>query len=103
MSENVIERAMGRTCAVHNHREDVPLERHHVWPLGHLGPDVPANIVTLCANAHGSVHSLLDQARKVGGVDKVPWLVRRRYGRRVRRVAEAGYQAITTGVVVPLS
>jgi hypothetical protein len=46
--------AMGRRCAAHNHREDVPLEVHHVWPTGKGGPDVAWNRVTVCANAHGA-------------------------------------------------
>lgn len=93
--------AMGRTCWCHRHRHDVPLERHHVWPLGHSGPDAKPNIVVVCANGHGSVHSLLDRMLKAQTAS-LPWTVRRRYGRRVRRLAVAGYEAIVTqSIVVP--
>ena len=80
---------MGTACAVHRHRELVPLHVHHVQPLGLGGADVAANEVTLCANGHYSVHALLD-ALLAG---PVPWRVRRRYGLRVRALAERGYRA----------
>lgn len=90
---------MGRTCWCHRHREDVPLEVHHVWPVGSGGPNVAANKVTICANAHSSVHDLL--LRMLKSADgTVPWLVRRRYGRKVRALATAGYTAIQTKTVV---
>lgn len=90
---------MGRTCWAHHHREQVPLEVHHVWPKGAGGPDVAANKVTICANAHSSCHDLLLKMLKAGTV-KPPWLVRRLYGRKVRRLAVAGYTAIQTRTVV---
>jgi 5-methylcytosine-specific restriction endonuclease McrA len=43
-------------CAVHKHRDDVPLHRHHVWPLYADGPDTEDNIVLLCPTAHAEVH-----------------------------------------------
>jgi hypothetical protein len=88
---------MGQTCWAHRHRELVPVEVHHVWPLGAHGPNVAANKVTLCANAHSSVHDLLLKMLKTGG--QVPWATRRLYGRKVRRVAAAGYTAIQTKTV----
>ncbi len=90
MPDDIPQRAMGRSCAVHVHRSLVPLEVHHVWPLGYGGPDVAANKVTLCSNGHSAVHDLL--ARMLKG--SVPWTVRRRYGWRTRRVAARGYDAI---------
>jgi hypothetical protein len=87
-------RAMGRTCAAHRHREDVPIEVHHIWPLGAGGPDTRANRIALCANAHGSVHFLLDRANKLGGYPNVPWSYRRRFGPAVRKLAERGWTAI---------
>jgi hypothetical protein len=85
---------MDTTCQVHRHRELVPIERHHIWPLGDGGPDVESNKVTVCANGHYSIHSLIDLMRKAGG--RVPWTVRRRYGGGVRRYAQQGYDAIQT-------
>lgn len=91
--------AMGRNCWAHRHREDVPLEVHHVWPLGNGGPNVKPNKVTICSNAHSAGHDLLDKMLKAGTAD-LPWKVRRRYGYRVRRIAAAGFKAITTRTVV---
>jgi hypothetical protein len=89
---------MGRVeCVAHRHRELVPIEQHHVWPLGRGGPDVPANIVMVCENAHGSIHSLLDLLLKSSG--SVPWTTRRRYGRKVRELAVKGFEAIRSGKV----
>lgn len=82
--------AMGTTCAAHNHRELVPLERHHVWPLGEGGPDTSANIAVVCSNAHSATHDLLAKMLK----GPVPWTVRRRYGLRVRGLAKRGYDQI---------
>jgi hypothetical protein len=87
--------AMGRDCAAHKHREDVPLEVHHVHPVGDGGPNVKTNRVSVCSNAHGAIHDLLDKGRKVaGGPNALPWLVRIRYGRGVRKLAQAGWDAI---------
>ena len=91
--------AMGTTCWAHRHRELVPIERHHVWPLGENGPNSKDNIVDLCANAHSATHDLLGKMLKAHTAD-LPWTVRRRYGRKVRRLAEAGYLAILTRAVV---
>jgi hypothetical protein len=92
-------RTMGRTCWAHHHREQVPLEVHHVWPVGANGPNVAANRVTICANAHSSVHDLLLKMLKADTTN-LPWLVRRLYGRKVRRLAVAGFQAIKTKTVI---
>lgn len=85
---------MGYTCVAHHHRALVPIEVHHVWPLGKGGPDVEANRVPLCANAHGAVHYLLDAALKAGNMDRVPWSYKRRFGTEVRRLALLGWQRI---------
>ena len=90
--------AMGTSCWAHHHRELVPIEVHHVWPVGDGGPNVAFNKIPLCSNAHSAAHDLLDKLRK----GNVPWTVRRRYGRKVRRVAEAGYTAIAERRIVPL-
>lgn len=83
---------MGETCAVHRHRELVPLHRHHVLPQEFDGPDSSDNMITVCANGHYSIHAMLDLLKKNDGV--VPWIVRRRYGRKVRQFAERGYREI---------
>lgn len=83
--------AMGRTCAVHKHREDVPIVIHHIWPKGKKGPDVGWNKIALCANAHGSVHDYMLKIDKAKSPKAVPWRVRRRYGYRVRQLAERGW------------
>ncbi len=85
---------MGRDCAVHRHREDVPLEVHHIWPMGDGGPDKAHNRVRLCANAHGAIHDLIDKGRKVKGPGNLPWLLKRRYGRKVRQLAATGWAFI---------
>ena len=94
-------KAMGTDCYAHHHRELVPLEVHHVWPLGERGPNVAANKVSICSNAHSSAHDLLAKMLKAPD-GLVPWPVRRRYGARVRRIAQAGYEAIRRGEVVSL-
>lgn len=84
--------ARGFTCGAHVHRYLVPVESHHVWPLGYHGPDVPENREKLCANAHGDAHYLLERMLKLGG--PVPWEERRTYGVGVRAVAERGFVAV---------
>lgn len=90
---------MGRACWAHRHRDDVPMELHHVWPKGNGGPDAKPNRVMLCSNAHSSTHDLLTKMLRAG-TPGLPWAIRRRYGRRVRRLAAAGFQAITTHAIV---
>lgn len=104
--------AMGRNCYAHRHRDDVPIEVHHVWPLGNGGPDRAANRIPLCSNAHSAVHDYLTRllkAHPAGAITipaprppSLPWRVRMRYGRKVRRVAEAGFAAIHSRTVQPL-
>jgi hypothetical protein len=80
---------MGQDCACHAHRELVPTERHHVWPLGMGGPDIEGNKITVCANAHYSIHAFLDLLVKGDG--QVSVYEARRYGAKVRRYARSGY------------
>lgn len=50
---------LGRECLVHpGHDEPVPIEWHHVRPRPRGGGDRQA--VSVCANAHGRIHALLD-------------------------------------------
>jgi len=89
-------RAMGRDCAVHvSHRHHVPIEIHHVWPKGSGGPDIPANRIPLCANAHGAIHDLLRQVVRANGLKNVPWPHRRLYGLAVVEYAARAWWAIT--------
>lgn len=80
---------MGMRCQVHKHRSMVPLEVHHIWPLGDGGPDVAANKITVCANAHYSTHALLDLYRKTDG--QVAWEIRREFGTKIRALALQGW------------
>lgn len=82
---------MGRTCAVHRHRDDVPLEVHHIWPRGRGGADVAINRVTVCANGHSAIHELLTRIERAGTYKAVPWRVRIRFGFKVRRLALQGW------------
>jgi hypothetical protein len=50
---------VGTSCAVHRHRDYVPLNVHHIRPLSLGGLNVPANRVTICMNAHGLVHEAM--------------------------------------------
>lgn len=86
--------AMGVDCQAHHHHSSVPIERHHVWPLGDGGPNIKANIVPLCANAHGLVHYLIDLCRKHGSMEAVPWEDRRHFGVTVRKLAALGWDRI---------
>lgn len=84
-------------CQVHaDHAPQVwDVEVHHVWPLGMGGPDVPANTVPVCPTGHTNVHALLRLAFRHGGVDAVPWDVRRRFHFAERRLARMGHRAAT--------
>jgi hypothetical protein len=80
---------MGQECACHSHREMVPIERHHVWPLGMGGPDIDGNKITVCANAHYSIHAFLDLLVKTAG--HVDAETTKRFSPKVRRYARSGY------------
>jgi hypothetical protein len=88
---------MGHECVCHIHEVMVPMERHHVWPLGDGGPNIESNLITVCCNAHYSIHAFLDMLWRNNGI--VPWTTARQYGKRVRDYAYSGYrQAIAAGV-----
>lgn len=80
--------ARGLACEAHSHRSLVPLESHHVWPLGYHGPDVRTNRVLICANAHGDAHYLLEAMLKGKPYDL------RTYGLAVRVIARRGYEQV---------
>jgi hypothetical protein len=80
---------MGHLCAVHQHDEWVPINSHHVWPLGMGGPDEPANRVNVCMNGHGQIHAYMDLLIKHG--DPVPWDLAKHFGHAVRTYAMTGW------------
>lgn len=84
--------AMGSACKAHKHRELVPIEVHHILPMAHGGKNAPDNRIALCANAHGSVHYYLDLILKEG--PNLAWTAKRKFGRKVRAIAEEGYRRI---------
>ncbi len=86
---------MGLVCAAHKHDTWVPMNDHHIWPLGDGGPDVAANKVTLCANAHYSVHAVLDHIEKRAKADLLPeWDFMRRFSPVIRELAWRGWWQI---------
>ncbi len=56
-------------CEVHrDHRPNSHVNhRHHVWPQGEGGPDVPGNVVVICPTGHENVHSVLRLLKRHGG------------------------------------
>jgi len=78
----------------------VPIESHHVWPLGYHGPDVPANRAPLCANAHSDTHYLLDALLRTrqptldGAKRALPDGYLRSFGLVERRLAGLGFTQI---------
>lgn len=80
---------MGTGCAVHHHREWVPIERHHVWPLGMGGPDTDANKISVCANGHYSIHAYIDLLMKNDG--HPPYETARHFGDKVVAYALRGW------------
>jgi 5-methylcytosine-specific restriction endonuclease McrA len=78
----------GHNCAAHKHPMLVPLEVHHIWPLGYHGPDILTNKVTICANAHSDIHYLLEAMLR-----QHPYNLSE-YGPAVRALARRGYNAV---------
>jgi hypothetical protein len=86
---------MGTFCVVHSHDAWVPLEWHHVWPLGDGGPNIAINKIRVCANAHYSIHAVLDHMlaqRKAG--QPLEWEFMRHFSPAVRDYARRGFQQI---------
>jgi hypothetical protein len=78
----------GHNCQAHHHRELVPIEVHHVWPLGYHGPDIASNKVPICCNAHSDTHYLLEDMLRGHPYDL------REYGPAVRALARKGYDQV---------
>jgi hypothetical protein len=72
VTESTPMQAMGTNCWAHKHTELVPLEVHHVWPLGEGGPNIAANKISICSNAHSSAHDLLAKMLKAAD-GLLPW------------------------------
>lgn len=89
---------MGLSCILHHHREWVPLESHHVWPLGDGGPNIPENRINVCANGHYSIHAYLDLLIKNGGDPS--WATAKHFSSDVRYFAHKGYAQIVAHNVV---
>ena len=81
-----------KACQVHKHRDEVPLDSHHVWPKAYGGPTTPDNLIWVCPNGHRDIHAYMRLLIKNNG--KVAWLQRRKFGKKVRDYAEQGYEAI---------
>jgi hypothetical protein len=73
----------------HTHRAHVSYVGHHVWPLGYHGPDIKANIVKICPNAHSDIHYLMD--RMLAG-KPYNW---REYSHAIYRLALEGYKEVS--------
>lgn len=80
---------MPNRCAVHTHREYVPIEIHHIWPKGMGGPDIAANKIAICSNAHSAVHEYMRLLTRYAGAP--PLRERLRFGYRLRRLAADGW------------
>lgn len=78
----------GLDCRAHVHDSTVPQEDHHVWPLGYHGPDVAANKVRICCNAHSDAHYYLEYLLRHNGQRPDNW---RTWGTGVRIIAQQGY------------
>jgi hypothetical protein len=81
-------------CQIHN--QHVPNShvnhRHHVWPLGHGGPNIEDNIIAVCPTGHYSIHDLLSHYLMLMG--NVPYSILRGYTLEERKYAKLGYDRI---------
>lgn len=52
---------MTRTCQLHGYHSPKPLVivKHHVQPLGMLGPDDESNWMYVCDTGHRNIHTLM--------------------------------------------
>jgi hypothetical protein len=80
---------MGTECAVHAHREWVPLEWHHIWPKGMGGPDVAENRIRVCANGHYAAHEFIRQLILHAGT--VPGETAQHFSAKVKKLAIRGW------------
>ena len=82
-------------CTVHrNHSPRSHINhRHHIWPLGEGGPNIPANTVVVCPTGDSNIHALLDLYRANRGAP--PYVESRTFAFGEREYAERGWQAMT--------
>lgn len=87
-------RATTEPCRLHQrHMPNTHVNhRHHVWPLGDGGPDVPDNIIIVCPTGHYSIHDLLNHYKMLMG--NVPFDIVKRYSHEERKYAKLGYDRI---------
>ena len=81
----------GYECKCHKHKDKVPQEHHHVWPLGYHGPDEQSNIIFICCNAHSDIHYYMEYLLRHNGERPEDW---RTYGNLVRQWAVKGYNEV---------
>jgi hypothetical protein len=84
-----------KACVVHKHRDDVPLDSHHIHPKQYGGPSTPDNLIWVCPNGHREIHNYLRLLLRQPGGKKPSWIQRRKFGRGVRKYAELGFARIT--------
>lgn len=68
-------------------------DRHHVWPLGHGGPNIPENIITVCPTGHRNIHTLLERLLAYRG--KIPYSELRTFSFQERKFAKLGFDRIS--------
>jgi hypothetical protein len=88
-------------CVTEHHPQQLEgeAEGHHVWPLGHGGPDIAENMRWLCPTTHTKVHNLWREYGRAGG--RPPWAVERRYSFFVRRIVADGWGQVVLARQVP--
>ncbi len=84
-------------CEVHTSHAPTPRvnHKHHVWPLGKGGPDIPENIIVVCPTGHANIHDLLREYEV--NLGRVTYTTSRRYARGEARIAKLGWDRIRTG------
>jgi hypothetical protein len=82
-------------CTVHNKHTPTSHinHEHHVWPLGHGGPDIAENKIVVCPTGHYNIHALLQEYLTAHG--DVPYSLVKTYGKGERDAAKLGYDRIT--------
>ncbi len=66
--------------------------RHHIWPLGYDGPDVPENIVVVCPTGHANIHKLLDLFIRTSG--EIGYNTLKAWSVQERHYAKLGWERI---------
>lgn len=81
-------------CQVHKQHVPEPHinHRHHVWPLGHGGPNIQDNIIAVCPTGHMNIHDLIQHYLVLMG--DIPYKILRTYSLDERKYAKLGYDRI---------